>query len=64
MSTQTLEQVLCTYAHICYIELIIHNEKNIYRQVLINSNKFSASGGSWNPGTSTVFQEGVISTGH
>ena len=50
--------------YICCIELIIQNEQNIYRRMLINSDKFSASGGSWNPGTSTVFQEGVVSTGH
>ena len=31
---------------------------------LINSNKRSAVGGSWNPGTSVLIREGAVSTWH
>ena len=46
----------------CRIELNICNEQNIYLWALINSNRLQAAGGSWNPGTNTVVQEGVVST--
>ena len=52
------------HSSIRHVKLIICNEQNIYQQALINSNKFSAFGSSWNPGTSMVFREGVVSTGH
>ena len=51
-------------SYICHIKLIICNKQNINQWALINSDKFSVSGGSWNPGTSMVFQEGVVLTGH
>ena len=47
--------------HLCRIELNIRNEQNIYLWALINSDRLPAAGGSWNPGTSTVVQEGVVS---
>ena len=62
--TQNLTEKLYLIRNMCHIELIICNKQNICWQVLINSNKFSASGGSRNPGTSTVFPEGVVLTGH
>ena len=47
---------------ICHIELNICNEQNIYLWVLINSDRLLAAGGSWNLGTNTVVQEGVVLT--
>ena len=46
----------------CRIALNIHNEQNIYSWALINSDRLPAAGGSWNPGTNTVVQKGVVST--
>ena len=46
----------------CRIELNIRNEQNIYSWALINSDRLPAAGGSWNPGTNMVVQEGVVLT--
>ena len=47
---------------ICHIELNIHNVQNIYLWALISSDRLLAAGGSWNPGTNMVVQEGVVLT--
>ena len=41
-----------------------HRIKHFISWMLINSNKRSAVGGSWNPGTSALIPEGAVSTWH
>ena len=49
-------------ALVCHIEFNIRNEQNIYSWLLINSDRLPAAGGSWNPSTNMVVQEGVVLT--
>ena len=62
MSTLTLNCVL-NWIYVTSNQTFASN-KTFISWMLINSDKRSAVGCSWNPGTSMLIQEGAVSTWH